>query len=152
MTDPQYLHSPDTIASVLRHKAALRPLWIPVSGDSMGRALGRGRVSVEPRPCPRRGEIWAFSAEGRIVVHRVLGVRGRQVWLQGDANEVPDQPIHISALIGKVVVIENAAGDCRSLGRRSRLLGRALVDARALKRRLVSFARSIGFVKISSGD
>ena len=98
------------IAAVLRRKAATQPLWIPVSGQSMGRSIGDGRVRVAPAARPRRGEVWAFVIEGRIIVHRFLGARHGRLWMQGDANPSPDPPVSGEVLIGKVVTVERGDG------------------------------------------
>lgn len=132
---------PAAVAAVLRKGANARSLWIDVAGRSMGSALGSGRVLVDPTAPLRRGRIWAFRSDDKIVVHRLLGHRGEWVWLQGDANSFADPPVPIDRLIGEVTVIEEPDGTRRPYGRAAAIRGRILVDYRAVKKRLFS-ARS----------
>ena len=92
-------------------------LWIDTIGSSMGRAIPDGaRVRVVAVARPRRGEVWAMcSDDGRVIVHRVLGVVDGRWWLQGDANRSPDRPVELERLIGRVDEID-VAGRRRRLG------------------------------------
>jgi SOS-response transcriptional repressor LexA len=133
--------TPAAVAAVLRKGANARSLWIDVAGRSMGSALGSGRVLVDPTAPLRRGRIWAFRSDDKIVVHRLLGRRGERVWLQGDANSFADPPVTIDRLIGEVTVIETPDGTRRPFGRVAAMRGRMLVDYRAVRGRVFS-ARS----------
>ena len=108
---------PETIARLLRRRAEAGTLWIDTIGNSMGRAIPDGaRVRVVAAARPRRGEVWAMcSDDGRVIVHRALGVVDGRWWLQGDANRSPDRPVGLDRLIGRVDEID-VAGRRRRLG------------------------------------
>lgn len=133
---------PDTITRLLRRRAESGTLWIDAVGSSMGQAIPDGaRVRVVAVDRPRRGEVWAMcNDEGRVIVHRVLGVVGRRWWLQGDANRSPDLPVDLDRLIGRVDEVE-AAGRRRSLGTSDRLIARARLDIAAVRKRVVAAVR-----------
>jgi hypothetical protein len=133
---------PDTITRLLRRRAESGTLWIDAVGSSMGQAIPDGaRVRVVAVDRPRRGEVWAMcNDEGRVIVHRVLGVVGRRWWLQGDANRSPDLPVDLDRLIGRVDEVE-AAGRRRSLGTSDRLIARARLDVAAVRKRVVAAVR-----------
>lgn len=133
---------PDTITRLLRRRAESGTLWIDAVGSSMGQAIPDGaRVRVVAVDRPRRGEVWAMcNDEGRVIVHRVLGVVGRRWWLQGDANRSPDLPVDLDRLIGRVDEVE-AAGRRRSLGTSDRLIARARLDIAAVRKRVVATVR-----------
>jgi hypothetical protein len=133
---------PDTITRLLRRRAASGTLWIDAVGSSMGQAIPDGaRVRVVAVDRPRRGEVWAMcNDEGRVIVHRVLGVVGRRWWLQGDANRSPDLPVDLDRLIGRVDEVE-AAGRRRRLGTSDRLIARARLDIAAVRKRAVEAVR-----------
>lgn len=128
--------SPEAMAAVLRKGAERRPLWVAVSGGSMGSAIPSGaRVLVERRAQPRRGEVWAFCTLGRlIVVHRFRRRRRGDLWFQGDANKWADVPIAPDLLVGRVVAIEIDAVH-RRLGLAATLRARAALDVAALRYR-----------------
>ncbi len=133
---------PDTIARLLRRRAEVGPLWIDTIGNSMGRAVPAGaRVRVVAASRPRRGEVWAIcSDDGRVVVHRVLGVVGGRWWLQGDANRSPDLPVELDRLIGRVDEID-VAGHRRRFGTNVRLIARSKLDLAATWKRVLATVR-----------
>ena len=133
--------SPDTISRLLRRRAEVGTLWIDTIGNSMGRAIPAGaRVRVVAATRPRRGEVWAIcSDDGRVIVHRVLGVVGGRWWFQGDANRSPDQPVRPERLIGRVDEIEHA-GRCWNLGPSVRLIARWRLDVAAIVNRMRALA------------
>jgi len=49
------------------------------------------------------GDIVVFQSEKNLVVHRVIAAEGDSITTQGDANNVADAPIEISAVKGEVV-------------------------------------------------
>jgi hypothetical protein len=104
---------PSVTARLLRERARSEPLWLDVSGRSMGRSIPDGtRVRVEAAASPRRGEVWAWCNEaGEIVVHRSRGVGTRGHRFQGDAVVRADPPVADARLIGRVV--ELAPGRAR---------------------------------------
>ncbi len=124
-------------AKVLRRRAAQRPIWVEVTGQSMGASIPTGaRVLLETGMRPRRGEVWAFiNEEGSLVVHRFKRAVGGLLWFEGDANTTVDRPVTSDLLVGRVTEVE-IAGRRRRLGTRQRLRGRVLVDRRALGRRI----------------
>lgn len=115
---------PETMARALRSAAASRPLWIEVSGRSMGRTIvPPARVLVSPAVTPRRGEVWAYCDDRSVVVvHRFLRRRGEALLFQGDGAARPDAPVDGGRLVGRVVAVDRA-GRRHGLGRLSRLAG-----------------------------
>ncbi len=134
--------SPDTITRLLRRRAEVGTLWIDAIGNSMGRAVPDGaRVRVVVARRPRRGEVWAVcNDDGRIIVHRVLGVVGDRWWLRGDANRSPDLPVRFDRLIGRVDEID-VAGRRRRLRPSDRVIARARIDAAAIWKRVLAAVR-----------
>jgi hypothetical protein len=119
-------------------------LWIDTIGNSMGRAVPDGaRVRVVAASRPHRGEVWAMCGDdGRVIVHRVLGVVAGRWWLQGDANRSPDAPVGLDRLIGRVDEID-VAGRRRRLGAFDRLLARARLDVAAVWKRISRVVRGV---------
>jgi hypothetical protein len=128
---------PATIVRLLRRRAETATLWIDAGGSSMGRAIpDRSRVRVVAASRPRRGEVWAMcDDEGRVIVHRALGVVGGQWWFQGDANRSPDLPVEPDRLIGRVVEVD-VGGRRRPLGPWRRVVARARLDLAATSKRV----------------
>ena len=73
--------------------------------------------------------------EGRVIVHRALGVVGGQWWFQGDANRSPDLPVEPDRLIGRVVEVD-VGGRRRPLGPWRRVVARARLDLAATSKRV----------------
>lgn len=48
-------------------------------------------------------DIVVFQDGNSLVVHRIIHVDGETVTTKGDANNTPDEPIHVSAVKGKVL-------------------------------------------------
>lgn len=130
-------------AAVLRRRAGAAPIWIPVEGASMGDTIAPGgRVLVDgSRSEPRRGEIWAFEAGGRIVVHRFRSRHDGRFWLRGDGNRRDDRPVSGDAMIGRVTMIDDDAG-VRRAGRLDRWRGRARLDGDSIRRRFARWGGS----------
>lgn len=85
-----------------------------VSGVSMGEVIPHGafiRIAADPEAC-RVGEVVAFFAGGRSVVHRVRWMRRGWVITQGDAMLLPDAPVPREALLGRVIAVRTE-GDWR---------------------------------------
>lgn len=66
------------------------------------------------------GQVIAFMNGGQVVVHRIVyrrrcGLRGEHLITRGDAMIVPDPPIDIGAVVGRVVEVRSD-GCWRSLG------------------------------------
>jgi hypothetical protein len=139
--------SPETTAAVLRKRVAKGPVWLAVSGTSMGSAIPSGaRVLVRGRTTPRRGEVWAFcTSGGHVVVHRFRRHRDGQLWFQGDANAWVDVPIALSLLVGRVDAID-VEGRRRRLGPVATIRARLGLDLRAVRRaaRAITARRSGG--------
>lgn len=97
-----------TKARLLRARLAHEPVWLVVSGRSMGRSIPDGcRVRVVTAASPRRGEVWAVCApDGAMVVHRVRRATGGGWVLHGDACARADAPVDDDRLIGKVVAVD----------------------------------------------
>jgi phage repressor protein C with HTH and peptisase S24 domain len=99
----------EATARVLRSRVAAGPLWVDVSGDSMQPALpARARVLLAPASKPRRGQVWAFVDEDRlVVVHRYLRRRpGGSLVFRGDAVGYEDPSVQPNQLVGRVVRAE----------------------------------------------
>jgi hypothetical protein len=100
---------PVTTARLLRTRARAEPLWLDVSGRSMGWSIpGGGRVRIDPVATePRRGEVWAFcDGRGEIVVHRHRATSGGAHRFQGDARVRADEPVATERLIGRVSAVD----------------------------------------------
>jgi hypothetical protein len=85
-----------------------------VSGVSMGGVIPDGafvRIAADPESC-RVGEVVAFFAGGRSVVHRVRWMRRNWLITQGDAMLLPDVPVPRDAVLGRVIAVR-ADGDWR---------------------------------------
>lgn len=93
----------------VRELAAEGPLGVRVRGGSMAPLLKDGhRVEIAPARWPLPGDLVAFeAADGRLVVHRLLGYRwtagGLACVTQGDASPSPDLPVPRGRLLGRVV-------------------------------------------------
>lgn len=51
------------------------------------------------------GDVVVYQSGSMLVVHRVLEVEEDTLITQGDANQVPDEPVALSAVKGKVVAV-----------------------------------------------
>lgn len=60
------------------------------------------------------GDVILFLHRGRVVVHRLLAVRGARLLTRGDANPIPDLPIARDALIGRVTSALSAYDETRA--------------------------------------
>lgn len=103
--------------ALFRVLAARKPVESQVQGTSMGAALPDGtRIRISPLAegaLPRPGQVIAFAAGSRIMVHRVayLGrARAARGYLvtQGDGNWLCDPPIPLDAIAGLVVEFERS--------------------------------------------
>ena len=99
---------PETMAAGLRAAAARGALRLPTSGTSMGGLIRTGdRVTLEPGPAPRWGEVWAFcTTDGMVAVHRCRGRRTGGWLFQGDRRSTPDPVVTPDRLVGRVVAVE----------------------------------------------
>lgn len=97
-----------TLAIAHSLRAPHRCIESTVVGSSMGRALPSGsriRVALVHRDRYERGELVAYLASGRLIVHRLVH-RGRcgaaRGWLlaRGDATQVPDPPVAHEHVLG----------------------------------------------------
>ncbi len=107
--EPAGPRDPVTTARLLRTRAHAEPLWLDVSGRSMGWSIpGGGRVRVDPVSAePRPGEVWAFcDPQGEIVVHRHRTTVGGAHRFQGDARVRADEPVEPDRLIGRVGAVD----------------------------------------------
>lgn len=113
----------ESMARVLRRRAACGELWIPLEGSSMlptVEAPAEGLVGVAEHP--RWGEVWAFvDSGGSITVHRVLGRgRGGRWIMRGDGAPRTDPPVYESVLVGPVRRMRRN-GRTHDLGRSRRM-------------------------------
>lgn len=121
----------------LRALAGQEGLEVRIAGGCMAPALAAGdRVRVRPVRFYWPGDLVVVrSAEGRLLAHRLLGLRlwqGRLAWVtQGDACATPDTPVPASRILGRIAGIHPSLRDrLRAAGR---LLRRALGRARAVR-------------------
>jgi hypothetical protein len=92
-----------------------------VRGVSMGSVIPDGaRIRIDSADMLLTGTVVAFHAAGRTVVHRIRWQRraGRaRGWLitQGDAMRLPDVPVRLDAVIGRVTALRCDDGTWRPL-------------------------------------
>lgn len=136
-------------SAVLRDLAREAPMTCRVRGSSMAPLLADGdRVEVAARRCYWPGDVIAFeAADGRLVVHRLIGYRpvrrGWRLVTRGDAAPAADVPVAPVRVLGRVVGGEGSpravrvspVWRLRALGRFAAAAGTALVRrARRLRR------------------
>jgi len=128
----------ESLARLLRLRAASEPLRIDVAGTSMGRTIVSGSsVWVSAATRPHWGEIWAYcNATGHIEVHRSVGRRGGRHRFWGDGNPNADELVTDERLIGRVIAVEPPGGGSRPLNRYAQLGRACAVGLRRLPRRL----------------
>lgn len=127
---PDPARRPERVFAALRDIASESSLEVRVVGGCMAPVLADGgRVRVRPARFYWPGDVVVVrSAEGRLLAHRLLGLRpwrGGLAWVtQGDGCDFPDTPVSRAALLGRVAGVEPSLGDrLRAAGR---LLARAL--------------------------
>lgn len=117
------------VFSALRQIAAESELEVRIVGGCMTPILADGgRVRVRPARFYWPGDVVVVrSAEGKLLAHRLLGLRpwrGGLAWVtQGDGCAIPDTPVASSALLGRVEGVTPTLRD--RLRAASRLLLRA---------------------------
>jgi signal peptidase I len=88
-----------------------------VQGISMGRTLAPGstiRIELAERPTYRVGDVVAFLAGRRLIVHRLV-YRGNSrmargfLLTRGDANLIPDAPVPEANVLGPVIAVRSDA-------------------------------------------
>ena len=97
-----------------------------LSGGSMGEALpgdSRIRIRSDATESWRVGEVIAFLAGSRVMVHRVVyeGRRGqaaRFVLTQGDGNWLCDPPVNRATVVGRVDAFSRGDDDWQPVGPR----------------------------------
>ena len=91
-----------------------RSIESTIEGNSMGRTLPPGsriRIELAERPSYELGEVVAFLARGKVVVHRVVykgrrgAARGRLL-TRGDAALIPDPAVDVGSVLGAVTAID----------------------------------------------
>jgi hypothetical protein len=135
LAKPDPARRPERIFAALREIAAEESVEVRVVGDCMAPLLpDGGRVRVRPARFYWPGDVVVVrSAEGRLLAHRLLGLRpwrGGLAWVtQGDGCDLPDTPVSRAALLGRVAGVAPTLADrLRAAGR---LLARALRSAPA---------------------
>ncbi len=56
-------------------------------------------------------DVVVYQSNGSLVVHRIIEVDGDKLITQGDANNVPDEPIEIKQVKGEVVKVIGGVGN-----------------------------------------
>lgn len=110
-----------------------------IRGASMEASIPRGsRIRIAFGHAPHRvGDVVAFMAGEKIVVHRIVYCGGRHLLTRGDAMLLPDSPVDVAAVLGPVNEIDSGSGwrppAAQSLPpRRDRLLAAAVLAASRL--------------------
>ena len=57
-----------------------------------------------------KNDVVVYDDTENLVVHRIVDIDGESVTTKGDANPVADQPVHVSAIMGTVVIVIPFAG------------------------------------------
>lgn len=60
-------------------------------------------VLVKESPTYGIGDIVVYQRGGHLVVHRIISQDGGMIVTQGDANNVSDEPVELSAVMGRVI-------------------------------------------------
>ena len=128
--------SPASTFAALRDLAREHPVEVTVRGGCMAPLLADGeRVEVAPARLYWPGDVVVFlAADGRLLVHRLLGWRLGAGCLacvtRGDGCPCHDAPVPHSRVLGRVIAPERAraaAGDrLRAVASFLRLAGRRL--------------------------
>jgi hypothetical protein len=103
---------------VSEHREQLETIDISLGGGSMSPAIPKGsriRIELNYKRTYQPGQVVAFLYRGRIMVHRIryCGKRGKAkhyLLTQGDATNVPDDPVHINSLLGPVIAFQKDQG------------------------------------------
>jgi hypothetical protein len=104
---------PEGAFALIRETLELgRELWLEAAGASMYPSVRSGsRVLLAPRRRrPRRGDIVLVRRGERLILHRVVRVRGGQVITQGDACRAADPAIPLSNAVGRAVATDDGTG------------------------------------------
>ena len=88
--------------------------WLPIMGHSMLPLLRDGDiVRVVPQQIYAVGDVVVFQQDGELLIHRIVTDMkasicrdAGQIWItQGDNCIIPDTPVMIDRLLGKVVTV-----------------------------------------------
>lgn len=105
-------------------------VWVHEFSDSMAPLVRAGdRLCLVPAAPTdiRRGQLVAISRGDQLVVHRVVSRGVTTVVTKGDGLSCRDAPVPLTAVVGRVAVVETARGRRIDLdGARWRALGRGL--------------------------
>lgn len=107
----------------LRALAADGPLTLRVAGTCMAPDLSdRAAVAVRASRFYAPGDVVAFAdRSGRLVAHRAIGYhpsgRPLSLWTQSDAADVPDAPVPLDRVLGRVMVRVGPGRRAAALGR-----------------------------------
>jgi hypothetical protein len=102
------------VASRLRGPS--RSIESTIDGNSMGRTLPPGsriRIELVEQRSVELGEVVAFLARGKVVVHRIVhkgrrgAARGRLV-TRGDAALIPDPAVEVGSILGTVTAVDQS--------------------------------------------
>jgi len=117
--------APERLIPALRSLVCDAPLRLRVVGDCMTPNLSAGStVEIAPLRLAWPGDIVAFAAAGRLVVHRVVGYRPRgrrlDLLVQADVSAIPDAPVPLSRVLGRVRARVTLGQRVSALGRFAR--------------------------------
>lgn len=67
-------------------------------------------IIVQEKENYQEGDIIVYQTTNQLVVHRIISINGDMLTTQGDANNVPDDPIEYNAVKGTVIAHISFAG------------------------------------------
>ena len=83
-----------------------RILRFKLYGNSMSPTFRSGQVlkfKKIPTNQYKKGDVILYKSGNTIVAHRIIIINGDEVTTKGDSGTIPDEPIRIDDIIGKVI-------------------------------------------------
>ena len=114
---------------------------IPVKGNSMMPFLKEGeRLVLVPFELPieqqdlRKGTIVLAKKDDQMLLHRVVKIKGKRIWLAGDANLVQHEGVELSDILALVDSVIREDKSFRLNKRTTNIMGMLWYWARPLRR------------------